>query len=265
MRGMKFFDRLLFAACAGAILLALSACSGESTDAADAQTTLSPGGVYTVSQVTLLAADPATAQARRVTASTEKSKGNKGENANEGEGEENGEGEGEGEEEEEKEEEEEEEPAAPPIAAGSSFTLSATPASSGFALSFSLPDGSSFSATASAPAVGEPSGSHQSYRAGDTIATFSVTGPVQGEITVRATVTIEATVSGGSVTNVSTNAVSPGASSSTNGPATVTNVSFSASSSSSVTPANSSLAAELTFPSFQLSATASGPSGTISW
>lgn len=139
---------------------------------------------------------------------------------------------------------------------GSSFTLAATPSPSGFDLSFAMPDGTSFSSSSSAAAVGRPSGTHRAYLPGDTIATFALTGPVQGEIAVRATARIDSDVDGGMSTNLSTNAVSS---------AVTTNTAFSASSSSAVTPDNSTLSASLTFPAFQLTATAPGPSGTISW
>jgi len=156
--------------------------------------------------------------------------------------------------------------AAGALSAGSVFTVSATPTDGGFALSFSLPDGTGLAATSSAAAVGEPGGSHHAYKAGDTIATFAVSGAVQGEILVRATAAIEADVSGATSTNVTTNATASASSgSSTNGETVVTNTSFSASSANVVTPGNSAISASLLFPSRQISATAPGPSGTVSW
>jgi hypothetical protein len=228
---MKLVPSFLLASCAGLLASFLVSCSGESTDAADAKTTLSPAGVYTVKSVTILA--PGIEGARAVT---------------------------------QEEVEEAVTSAVPSLVTGSSFTLSAAPADSGFALTFTLPDGKTRSASSSAASVGEPGGTHHTYRAGDAIASFAVTGPVQGEISIRATADIRSAVNGGTTTNFTTNATfAADASTSSNGTVVVTNIRYSASSSHAISPDNASLSASLTFPDCQITATASGPSGTVLW
>ncbi|MBQ7251910.1 MAG: hypothetical protein IJS32_04835 [Kiritimatiellae bacterium] len=219
---MKRFSVFAFFACAGASALVLSACTDDG-DSSGAENTLSPAGLYTVSRAVSLA--PVAAASTNEAGDEAESEAEAG-------------------------------TVDSSPAAGSVFTLSASPTSSGFDLSFAMADGTTFTASSSAAAIGPPSGTHKSFRPGDTIATFSLTGPVQGEITVLATARIDSDVSGGTSTNLSTNAVPS---------AVTTNVGFSASSSSAVSPGNSTRSANLTFPSWQLSATAPGPSGTISW